>query len=86
MVDCRYQVKIEILFIPGHFRDFMFIPGHFQDFLFIPGHFQDFLFIPGHFPDFLFIPGGVLLFTPASVRQRALGRPIYAGRAVATMF
>ena len=34
----------------------------------------------------LFIPGGVLLFTPASVGQRALGRPIHACRAIATAF
>ena len=31
----------------------------------------------------LFIPGGVLLFTPASVGRRALGRPIHACRAIA---
>ena len=36
---------------------------------------------------FLFIPGGgVSLLTPASEGQRALGRPIYARRAIATAF
>ena len=34
----------------------------------------------------LFIPGGVLLFTPASVGRRVLGRPIHACRAIATAF
>ena len=44
------------------------------------------LFIPGQI-DVLFIPGGgVSLLTPVSVGRLALGRPIYARRAIATAF
>ena len=53
--------------------------------LFIPGQITV-LFIPGQI-DVLFIPGGgVSLLTTASVGRRALGRPIYARRAIATAF
>ena len=53
--------------------------------LFMPGQITV-LFIPGQI-DVLFIPGGgVSLLAPASVGRRALGRPIYARRAIATVF
>ena len=71
------------LSIPGQL-DVLFIPGQIAV-LFIPGQIT-ILFIPGQI-DVLFTPGGgVSLLTPASVGRRALGRPIYAHRAIATAF
>ena len=71
---CLYQVTSKILFIPGHFQDSVYTRS-LPRFCSYQVTFK-----------ILFVPGGVLLFTPASVRRRALGRPIHACRAIATAF
>ena len=71
---CLYQVTSKILFIPGHFQDSVYIRSLPRFCLYQVNS------------KILFIPGGVLLFTPASVGRRALGRPIHACQAIATVF
>ena len=58
---CLYQVTSKILFISGHFQDSVYTRSLPRFCLYQVTS------------KILFIPGGVLLFTPVSVGQRALG-------------